>query len=302
MAKLIMLSGLPASGKSTRAKEILKESGNYVRLNKDLLRTMLHFDKFNFKKEKITKQTERMLAQLLLERGQNVVIDDTNMGSRYEDSWKGLADEAGAKFEKIVLDTPIEECIERDKTREKKVGRDVIVNMARRMGMDEAFGEKEILVDLDGTLAKIDHRLHHVRKQPKDWMGFFKDIPNDVFRQDVWDVVQNLAKKENAKIVILTARPEDLCKQASIEWLEKNGVDYHTILMRQTGDHRIDEDVKRDLLESHFRKDRIVTYFDDRPRVIKMLMEELGPERVTDVGSNKYFVEEREELNYWSEN
>ena len=30
-----MLSGLPASGKTTRAREIVKESGNSVRINRD---------------------------------------------------------------------------------------------------------------------------------------------------------------------------------------------------------------------------------------------------------------------------
>ena len=42
MSKLIMLSGLPASGKTTKARELMVEYGNAVRVNKDDLRDMLH--------------------------------------------------------------------------------------------------------------------------------------------------------------------------------------------------------------------------------------------------------------------
>lgn len=27
--------------------------------------------------------------------------------------------------------------------------------------------------DIDGTLADLTHRLHHIQKQPKDWDAFF---------------------------------------------------------------------------------------------------------------------------------
>ena len=43
MKKLLMLKGLPASGKSTYAKELVKEQG-FVRANKDDLRAMLQQD------------------------------------------------------------------------------------------------------------------------------------------------------------------------------------------------------------------------------------------------------------------
>ena len=42
MSKMVIMQGLPASGKSTRAEEIERSMGNAVRINKDLLRTMLH--------------------------------------------------------------------------------------------------------------------------------------------------------------------------------------------------------------------------------------------------------------------
>src|SRR4051812_38724625 len=81
MAKLIIMQGLPASGKSTKAKELL-EHGNTVRLNKDLLRTMLHFDKFTGRNEGLTQDAALFLADNFLEKDINVIIDDTNFNPR----------------------------------------------------------------------------------------------------------------------------------------------------------------------------------------------------------------------------
>ena len=41
---MYIMRGQPASGKSTKAKEIFEKDGNAIRLNKDLLRKMLHFN------------------------------------------------------------------------------------------------------------------------------------------------------------------------------------------------------------------------------------------------------------------
>lgn len=61
MAKLTIMRGLPASGKSTKAKELLSV-GNTVRINKDLLRTMLHFDTFTGRNEGMTRDAARERA------------------------------------------------------------------------------------------------------------------------------------------------------------------------------------------------------------------------------------------------
>jgi hypothetical protein len=40
--------------------------------------------------------------------------------------------------------------------------------------------------------------------------------------------------------------------------------------MREDGDHRPDDEVKEDILNTHFDKGRIELVIDDRPRVIRM--------------------------------
>src|SRR3990167_6643734 len=130
MSKLLMLSGLPASGKSTYAEEKLKEWGNGVRLNKDLLRKMLHFDKFTGRNEGLTNDAEMALARYYLTHNVNVIIDDTNLGETHRQRWLGLSKECNAKWETHRMKTTMQECIYRDIARPNPVGTDVIRHMA----------------------------------------------------------------------------------------------------------------------------------------------------------------------------
>lgn len=128
------MQGLPGSGKTTKAKEILKTDGNAVRINRDSLREMLHDGKWSGSKEKRTKDAARELAVMFLKDGVNVIIDDTNLNEGTIQSWKDLVKDL-AKVECVKMDTPLEECIERDAKREKKVGKAVILEMAMMAGI-----------------------------------------------------------------------------------------------------------------------------------------------------------------------
>lgn len=105
MPKLIIMRGLPASGKSTEAEKIAKEDENCVRLNKDLLRKMLHFDKYTGKNEAMTSAAEMCLARMFLEGNKNVIIDDTNLNPRVLEIWVRLALELKIKWEVKGLET-----------------------------------------------------------------------------------------------------------------------------------------------------------------------------------------------------
>lgn len=51
MQKVIVLKGLPASGKSTWAKNLVLKDSTYKRINKDDLRAMLDASKFSKENE-----------------------------------------------------------------------------------------------------------------------------------------------------------------------------------------------------------------------------------------------------------
>ena len=288
--KLIMMKGLPASGKSTKAKEIV-EQGGWVRLNRDSLRPMLHFGKWSGRNEGLTVDAEIALATHFLKNNTNVVVDDCNLGQSHRYRWSNVARECGAKFEVVSIDIPVSTCRFRDTERENKVGVDVITNMALQYGMHPDPEKGYVLCDLDGTLCDIKHRLHHVKKEPKDWKSFFAAIPHDTLRTDVAEKVVDFAN-EGYDIIFVSARPEDYKKQTLL-WLIKNMSDklpqgFLTLIMRRIGDKRPDTEVKQDILNNYFTdKSKIKVVIDDRPSVIRMWKEN-GLD-VIDVGSGVEF-------------
>lgn len=269
MAKLTIMRGLPASGKSTKAQELLGH-GNTVRINKDLLRTMLHFDKFTGTNEGKTRDAARVLATMFLSDGMNVIIDDTNLNPNTVQSWKDLAKNLDAKIEYFDMDTLPEECIRRDKMREKEVGKNVIEKMALQY-RDYLKGQRVVICDLDGTLCDISQRLHLVKGDgEKNWHEFFKDIHNDTLRQDVKDKVLDLHLYGDCKVIFVSARP-DKYREETIEWLDRYvGLTEYILIMRESHDKRPDTEVKSDIYDKYLKTLTIVKVFDDRPSVIRM--------------------------------
>ena len=273
MSKLILMSGLPASGKTTRAKEIIKDSGNAVRINRDLLREMLHFNVWSGIKEGQTKDAARRLADFFLENNINVLIDDTNLNDKVVQSWKELARIHDAKIEYVNMDTSIEECIERDSKREKKVGKAVILEMAMMAGIWKPKNEKKIIcVDIDGTIADCEHRKHYLLGEKKNWDGFYSEIEKDPPRLDVMEQVDEYRKKGHP-IVLVSGRPGNY-REVTERWLEKHGFEYDVLLMRRAGDKRPDTDIKKEIYDKCLKKYEIECVFDDRPRIINMWREQ----------------------------
>lgn len=274
----------------------MESSGNTIRVNKDLLRTMLHFDEWTGRNESLTRDAEQCLVREFLRCGINVIVDDTNLAVGNKELWRRLAEEMDAKFEHLNIDISLEECLERDWGRENGVGSDVIVQMAMRSGLVEKPEKGYVLCDLDGTMADIRHRLHLVNPEwaekkgiefKKDWKGFFERIPQDTLRSDTYAMIKEFAES-GYTIVFVSARPEDY-REITKEWLNRFvEFKYLTLIMRKRGDKRPDTEVKQGILDSHFpHKEWIHKVVDDRPSVIRMWREN-GLD-VIDVGSGKEF-------------
>lgn len=262
--KLLMLKGLPASGKTTHAMELVV--GGWRRVNKDEIRTEL-FPNYKLKDEKYVIQKEDEAIIIHLMNGCNVVVDDTNLNPKHQERLEKIAAKYGAEFEVLFIDTHIEECIKRNNKRQKHVPLHVIIDMYNRyiaplredkVEYDDNL-EECILVDVDGTLAHINDR--HVY----DASRALEDSLDDA----VGNIV-NMAYGHGYKVVILTGR-DGAHLQVTKDWLEKVGVNYDEIYSREAGDRRPDYEVKRELFESHIRNRYNVKYvIDDRPQVCRM--------------------------------
>lgn len=281
-----MLKGLPASGKSTIAETIVKEGGgNWVRVNKDLLRTTLHFDKFSHNREALTQQAEIAIAIEALKNNVNVVVDDTNLGERHRNLWSGVARDCGATFETREIDTDVGTCLCRDMKRDKGVGRAVIMNMAMQYNLIPSIMNL-VIVDIDGTVADCNHRRHFLRGEKKDWKSFFEVMGLDIPRKEVYNSAHELAVASSAEIVFVSARPDNY-RAVTEKWLHENDMDHYHLLMRPSGNSRPDTEVKEGIYNKYLKHYNIIKVFDDRPSVIRM-WRALGLE-VEDVGDGVEF-------------
>ena len=302
MKKLIVMRGLPGSGKSTEAKkirsELIAQGWEAFRINRDLLRTMLHFGEWNPKNEGATMDSQMAVVRALLEKPHNgknraVIIDDSNLTDRHLERWQNVAKEFKSEYVLNDMGTPLDICIERDAKRPdgERVGRIKITEMAMVSGLLPE-GTKLIVSDLDGTIAGISHRLHFVKgREKKDWNGFFGAISGDSLRKEVLaQVLEEYAKAEYEAVdgervykILFSARPERT-REDTEAWLEKEGVlsEFDTLIMRPDGDSRQDDEMKRLMYDRFLKRYNVVKIFDDRPRVINV-WKELGLD-VVDVG------------------
>ncbi len=80
MPRLTAFKGIPGSGKSTAARELVKKSGyGKARINRDDLRAMIYDSFWNKHLEKHIVGVEKAIAKYFLENGIPVIIDDTNL-------------------------------------------------------------------------------------------------------------------------------------------------------------------------------------------------------------------------------
>jgi len=281
-----MMKGLPASGKSTVASGLC-DFKLAARVNRDLIREMFNYGVYSGKNEKNVVSAEIMLVKHLLGHGmETVVVDDCNLNPRNEEMWRGVAAECKAEFSINEVDTDVETCILRDSHRDKSVGADVIINMAVQYGRYKVEGDV-VVCDIDGTIADINHRLHYVQGETKDWKGFFSEMKEDDLREDVYATLKE-QEALGKKIIFVTARPEDY-KEVTEAWLRWNVplTSPFMMFMRRSGDSRDDTIVKEQIYNTYLKDMNVTLVIDDRPKVIRM-WESLGLE-VLDVGSQVEF-------------
>lgn len=274
MSNIILLRGLPASGKSTWTKEIIQKTpGLWKRVNKDLLREMIDCGQWSNKNERQIIEARNCLINHFVSKNYNVIVDDTNLSDSHEKAIRKIAEIHSARLEVKLFDVPMEECIERDSKREKPVGRRVIEGMAKQynLGLPKPqerlyMGERPaILCDIDGTLAIMNNR------GPYEWDRVDTDLPNV-------PVLKLVTALQNALPIIFFSGRDESCREKTEQWLLRHGIVLNGgLFMRPAGDMRKDSIVKRELYDNHIRgKFYIEFVLDDRNQVVDMWRKELN--------------------------
>jgi len=126
------------------------------------------------------------------------------------------------------------------------------------------------IVDLDGVLADVRHRLRFIeRAGGKDWDAFFAGIPDDPPLAEGFAVVDTL-RADGHEIVIVTGRPERT-RADTERWLARRGLPRVRVLMRRDGDRRPARQVKRALVRRLAAERTLAAVVDDDPAVCEAL-------------------------------
>ena len=289
MAALILTRGIPASGKTTWAKEWLAaapDGERRARSNRDDLRASVfgrdgvlpHDDE-----ETITR-IQHAAVRDLLRRGVSVVVDDINLRAKFARVWADLAVECGAELQvQDFTDVPLGEVLRRDADRAAQGGRSVGADAIRAIHakflasgrlapitpterpaveapatyVPDLSLPPAWIVDVDGTLALMNGR------GPFEWHRVGEDRLNGPVRL----IVEGLCAA-GANIIVMSGRDE-ACRPETEAWLVKHDVPYHELHMRPAGDMRRDAVVKAELFDEHVRHRYAVEgVIDDRDQVV----------------------------------
>ncbi len=249
MRTLFILRGLPGSGKSTVAAEMIrKEPKRFMRINRDDLRSMVCGPGNNphardNDREDLMRKFKEELVRVAFKDGYDVILDDTHLVPMTVKKLHQLAASVGdVKVIEKAINVSVEECIARDAKRTgfACVGEKVIKEMARGAGLDKGrkLYDKEsyyvprwtagapgssqktrtndpslpsvVMCDLDGTLALIGDRT------PYDATDCdIKDHPN-------WPVIKTVLAMhaQGVKIMFMSGRDQKY-RPETIRFIEK---------------------------------------------------------------------------------
>jgi len=302
--KLIILCGVSGSGKSTFAKEYIKENPNTVRVNRDDMRVQVlgditqdYYSKANnnirTKLEKHITIVQNEMIRYWLQHGFDVMADNTHLRKddiqNYVDNFTYLADiyikpfpiELGeAQFrvvDRAYPDLPPNTTyIERQIAEYNKIAPEFKDNpegifIPKKEIISIPYNEDLedcIICDLDGTIASCEGI-----RSPYDGHLLHLDKPIEATRT-LLKIIENEDTGDlgtQAQIIYVSGR-EDKWKNATINWIVSNGFPYHNrIHMRRTGDTRKDTVVKKEIYETYIKGYfNVIGAFEDRKSVKAM--------------------------------
>lgn len=146
MAKIILCRGIQGSGKTTWAKDWVKEFPvNRIRINNDDIRNMLG-PYWIPEREKLVSEIKKKTAQYAMYMNFDIVVDNMNLNPKEIEFWKevitlhnhvvtdplrAISEEPCYEYElefKDFFNISLKECIDRDSKRPNPIGEEVIRN------------------------------------------------------------------------------------------------------------------------------------------------------------------------------
>ena len=127
-----------------------------------------------------------------------------------------------------------------------------------------------VLFDVDGTLANVESRVHHVQGVQQNWRAFFEAMDGDSPIEPVVSFYMKLWQHTDYDLYLLTGRPEKY-REKTLAWFEAHNIPVGKLLMRPSGDSRHDYIIKEEILQNlHAQGKQVAFVVEDRNSVVEM--------------------------------
>lgn len=102
--------------------------------------------------------------------------------------------------------------------------------------------QKRIIVDLDGTIALVDHRRHYVTGESKNWACYYQACIDDQPNTPVVNLVKSL--HDSGYIIYIFSGRSKIVEIETRNWLTIHDVPYFRLKMRSVNDNTPNEILK----------------------------------------------------------
>jgi predicted kinase len=280
---IIFCKGMQASGKSTWAKQFVKDNQNYKRVCRDDIRHMVSSYTFDNENEKLVSSIEESVIMSTIFKKYNLIVDKMNLNNKQLNldiaTIKAHAKDIGYKEEDIEIEIKefpitIGEAIERDSKRDFPFGKSVlkstwgkyeielkdILERHKPKYIEDAGLPSCVIIDIDGTLSNSYQRR----------IFDFKECINDKVIEPVRYILDIIRKANTNKCIVLMSGREEICREETEDWLNMHDIKYDYLYMRKAKDYRDDTSVKTELFNEYIKGKYYVSFvIDDRPSVVK---------------------------------
>lgn len=131
---------------------------------------------------------------------------------------------------------------------------------------------KTVIFDIDGTIADLDHRLHHIANFPKNYDKFYDECDRDAPIEPVISLMIDMFAR-GYKVLLVSGRT-DRVRGKTEEWLRRHMIPFADLHMRKDGDWRSDVIVKSEILDQLLAQGHKIAFVvDDRTSVVNMWRE-----------------------------
>jgi tRNA uridine 5-carbamoylmethylation protein Kti12 len=223
---LIILVGLPASGKTTFAFKLKEKLEGYFQktvkiIDPDKIRAEFFPNNFDYRNEPLIREKNIQSVRSQLLKGHIVISDDLNYYSSMRHDLKLIADSLTLNFYIIHISTPLKLCLKRNEERGKPIPNEIIHNISSRFDNFDKYKwdtpfetynfarDRDLPQFLETLNKKIIFNLEEFKKRKNKFQNIpsisIRDKLELITRKHVGELLKN-PNNHSSKIAILEHR------------------------------------------------------------------------------------------------